>query len=239
MADGQLPGRHGASDRMFGETFDCLRSTRGIGRREKSSVICPVPLLVSMEALLVSTGVVALAEIGDKTQLLAMLLAARYRKPLPILAGILLATIANHALAAWVGALAAGWLGPDLLRWILGLLFLGMAAWCLIPDKADDGPKVAGKAGAFLATLIAFFLLEIGDKTQIATVALAARFHALVLVTIGTTLGMMLANAPAVFCGNLIASKVPMKLVHAIAAALFAILGLVTLTRMDFGLLPT
>ncbi len=200
---------------------------------------CPVPLLVSMEALLVSTGVVALAEIGDKTQLLAMLLAARYRKPLPILAGILIATLANHALAAWAGSLAAAWLGPDLLRWILGLLFVGMAAWCLIPDKVDDGPKTIGKAGAFATTLIAFFLLEIGDKTQLATVALAARFQTLAMVTIGTTLGMMLANAPAVFCGDLIARKVPMKLVHAIAAALFAILGLMTLIRMDFGLLPS
>lgn len=192
-----------------------------------------------MEALLVSTGVVALAEIGDKTQLLAMLLAARYRKPLPILAGILLATLLNHALAAWVGALAASWLGPDLMRWILGLLFLGMAAWCLIPDKMDDSPKTIGRAGAFITTLIAFFLVEIGDKTQLATVTLAARFQTLVMVTIGTTLGMMLANGPAVFCGELIARKVPMKLVHAIAAALFAILGLMTLTRMDFGLLPT
>lgn len=192
-----------------------------------------------MEALLVSTGVVAIAEIGDKTQLLAMLLAARYRKPLPILFGILIATLANHTLAAWAGALAAGWLGPDLLRWILGLMFLGMAGWCLIPDKAEDGPKVVGKAGAFVATLIAFFLLEIGDKTQLATVALAARFQTLAMVTIGTTLGMMLANAPAVFCGEWIARKAPMKLVHAIAAALFAILGLMTLTRMDFGLMPT
>ncbi len=200
---------------------------------------CPVPLLVSMEALLVSTGVVALAEIGDKTQLLAMLLAARYRKPLPILAGILIATLANHALAAWAGSLAAAWLGPDLLRWILGLLFVGMAAWCLIPDKVDDGPKATEKAGAFVTTLIAFFLLEIGDKTQLATVALAARFQTLAMVTIGTTLGMMLANAPAVFCGDLIARKVPMKRVHAIAAALFAILGLMTLIRMDFGLLPS
>jgi putative Ca2+/H+ antiporter (TMEM165/GDT1 family) len=190
-----------------------------------------------VNALLVSFVAVAIAEIGDKTQLLAMLLAARYRKPLPILAGILIATLANHALAAWAGALAAGWLGPDLLRWILGALFLGMAGWCLIPDKADDGPKMIGKAGAFVTTLIAFFLLEIGDKTQLATVALAARFQTLVMVTIGTTLGMMLANAPAVFCGNLIARKVPMKLVHAIAAALFAILGLMTLLRWDFGLL--
>lgn len=190
-----------------------------------------------MEALLVSTGVVAIAEIGDKTQLLAMILAARYRKPVPILFGILFATIANHALAAWAGAFAAAWLGPDLMRWLLGLMFLGMAVWCLIPDKADEAPKAVNQAGAFLATLVAFFLLEIGDKTQLATVALAARFQTLVTVTIGTTIGMMLANAPAVFCGDLIARKAPMKLVHAIAAALFAILGVLTLTRMDFGLL--
>jgi len=198
---------------------------------------CPVPPRSLMEALLVSTGVVAIAEIGDKTQLLAMLLAARYRKPIPILFGIFFATIANHALAAWAGALAASWLGPDLLRWILGGLFLAMAGWCLIPDKADDAPKAVGKAGAFVATLIAFFLLEIGDKTQLATVVLAAKFQALVLVTIGTTLGMMLANAPAVFCGDLIARKAPMRLVHAVAAALFAILGLMSLTGMDFGFL--
>lgn len=190
-----------------------------------------------MEALLVSTGIVAIAEIGDKTQLLALLLAARYRKPVPILFGILFATIANHALAAWAGALAADWLGPDLMRWILGLMFLAMAGWCLIPDKADDAPKALSQAGAFLATLVAFFLLEIGDKTQLATVALAARFKALVLVTMGTTLGMMLANAPAVLFGDIIARKAPLKLIRSIAAASFGILGLMTLLRWDFGLL--
>jgi putative Ca2+/H+ antiporter (TMEM165/GDT1 family) len=191
-----------------------------------------------MDAILVSTGIVAIAEIGDKTQLLAMILAARYRRPVPILFGILFATLANHLLAAWAGALAAGWLGPDLMRWILGGLFLAMAGWCLIPDKADDAPQNLRRAGAFVATLVAFFLVEIGDKTQVATVALAAKFNALVLVTLGTTLGMMLANAPAVFCGDLIARKVPMKLVHGIAAALFVALGVLTLLRMDFGLLP-
>lgn len=192
-----------------------------------------------MEALLVSTGIVAIAEIGDKTQLLAMILAARYRKPVPILLGILCATLANHALAAWAGALAAHWLGPDWMRWILGVLFLAMAVWCLIPDKVEDAPKSLGHAGAFFATLVAFFLVEIGDKTQIATVALAARFQSLLLVTAGTTLGMMLANAPAVFCGDLIARKAPMKLVHSIAAGLFAVLGIMTLMRWDFGLLPS
>src|SRR5438552_274385 len=133
------------------------------------------PCDVFMEAFLVSAGLVAIAEIGDKTQLLAMILATRYRKPVPIILGILVATLANHALAAWAGAAAAGWLGAATMRWIVGALFLAMAGWCLIPDKADEGPKAASHAGAFLATTIAFFLVEIGDKTQIATVALAAR----------------------------------------------------------------
>lgn len=190
-----------------------------------------------MEPLLVSTGAVAIAEIGDKTQLLVLILAARYRRPLPIVLGILVATLANHGLAAWLGALAADWLGPDLLRWILGATFIAMAGWCLIPDKAEDAPKAVGHAGALVATLIAFFLLEIGDKTQLATVALAARFRDLILVTAGTTLGMMLVNVPAVLCGDGIARMVPLKLIHGIAAGVFAILGVMTLTRMDFGLL--
>jgi putative Ca2+/H+ antiporter (TMEM165/GDT1 family) len=191
-----------------------------------------------MEPLFVSTGVVAVAEIGDKTQLLALVLAARYRKPLPIILGILVATLANHGLAAWLGALVAGWFGADVMRWILGVGFLAMAGWCLIPDKAEAAPTALGKAGAFTATLVAFFLLEIGDKTQIATVALAARFHDLVLVTAGTTLGMMLVNVPAVLCGEGIARVAPMKLIHTLAAASFAVLGTMTLLRMDFGLLP-
>ena len=192
-----------------------------------------------MEPLLVSTGVVALAEIGDKTQLLALILAARYRKPLPIAFGILIATLVNHGLAAWLGALAAGWLGADAMRWILGLGFVIMAGWCLIPDKAETGPQAAARAGAFLATLIAFFLVEIGDKTQIATVALAARFHNILLVTAGTTLGMMLVNVPAVLCGDRIARVVPLKPIRIAAAALFAILGAMALLRLDFGLLGT
>jgi Ca2+/H+ antiporter, TMEM165/GDT1 family len=199
----------------------------------------PVPPDGSMEALLVSTGVVALAEIGDKTQLLALVLAARYRKPLPIALGILIATLVNHGLAAWLGALAAGWLGPDAMRWILGLGFLAMAGWCLMPDQAEDGPQAAAKAGAFLATLVAFFLVEIGDKTQIATVALAARFSDLLLVTGGTTLGMMLVNVPAVLCGDGIARLAPLKLIRIAAATLFAILGAMALLRLDFGLLGT
>ena len=136
-----------------------------------------------MEAFFVSTALVAVAEIGDKTQLLALMLAARYRKPLPIILGILCATLANHALAAWIGAEVAAWVGPETMRWILAVTFIVMAGWCLIPDKADEGPQAARKAGAFLATLVAFFLVEIGDKTQIATVALAARFESLTIVT--------------------------------------------------------
>ena len=197
----------------------------------------PVPPVGFMEPLLVSTGVVAIAEIGDKTQLLALILAARYRKPMPIMLGILIATLANHGLAAGLGALAAGWLGPDLLRWILGLGFIAMAGWCLVPDKAEDGPSAAAKAGAFIATLVAFFLVEIGDKTQIATVALAARFDNLMAVVAGTTLGMMLVNVPATLCGDGIARMAPLKLIRILAAALFAILGTMTLLRLDFGLL--
>ena len=192
-----------------------------------------------MQPLLVSTGIVALAEIGDKTQLLALVLAARYRRPLPIILGILAATLANHGLAASLGALVAGWLGPDLMRWILGASFLAMAAWSLIPDKPEEAPKGLARAGAFLATLVAFFVVEIGDKTQIATVALAARFHDLVLVTAGTTLGMLLANVPAVLCGDGIARVASLRAIRAVAAAGFAVLGAMTLARLDFGLLGT
>ena len=193
--------------------------------------------MAPMESLLVSTGIVALAEIGDKTQLLALILAARYRKPTAIAFGILLATLINHGLAAWLGALAASWLGPDTLRWILGVGFIAMAGWCLVPDKADEGPSATAKAGAFLATLVSFFLVEIGDKTQIATVALAARFDNLPLVIAGTTLGMMLVNVPAVLCGEGIARLAPLKLIRSLAAALFVVLGIMTLLRLDFGLL--
>jgi len=179
-----------------------------------------------MEAFFVSAAVVAVAEIGDKTQLLALMLAARYRKPVPIILGILLATLANHALAAWVGAEVAAWVGANTMRWILGTVFIVMAGWCLIPDKDDDGPQAARQAGAFLATLVAFFIVEIGDKTQIATVALAARFNSLVLVTAGTTIGMLLANAPVVLFGDAIAKRLPLKIVRAVAALLFLALGL-------------
>jgi len=182
-----------------------------------------------MDSFLVSTGVVAIAEIGDKTQLLALVLAARYRRPLPIILGILVATLANHALAAWAGGLAAAWIGPDALRWILGLLFVAMAAWCLIPDKEGGMPARAAGAGAFAATLVAFFLVEIGDKTQIATVALAARFEAVLLVTLGTTLGMLIANAPVVLFGEAIGKRLPLKAIRIVAALIFAVLGMIAL----------
>jgi putative Ca2+/H+ antiporter (TMEM165/GDT1 family) len=191
-----------------------------------------------MEALFVSTGIVAIAEIGDKTQLLALVLAARFRAPLPIILGILVATLANHALAAWVGLLAAQWIGGEWLRWILGLSFLAMAVWMLVPDKIDDDEAKESRFGPFLATVIAFFLLEMGDKTQVATIALSARFHDIVMVTMGTTLGMMLANVPAVVLGDVAATKLPLKLVHAVAAGIFAVLGVLALLNVGdaFGL---
>ena len=183
-----------------------------------------------MEAFLISTGIVALAEIGDKTQLLALVLAAKYKRPAPIILGILVATLLNHAVAGYVGAWVASAVGAELMRWILGLSFLAMAGWMLIPDKFDDedGPKPA-RYGVFLATFIAFFVVEIGDKTQIATVALAAKYSSLVAVVGGTTLGMMLANVPAVLLGEVAAKKLPMRLVHGTAAAIFALLGVLVL----------
>lgn len=184
-----------------------------------------------MEAFFVATGVVALAEMGDKTQLLALILAARFRKPWPIVAGILAATILNHALAGAVGNWVTHVLGPDILRWILGGSFIAMALWMLIPDKIDDGdvPK-SSHFGVFGTTVLAFFLAEMGDKTQIATVMLAARYvDAYVWVVMGTTLGMMLANAPVVWLGERIVKRVPIKLVHGISAAIFLVLGVVAL----------
>lgn len=178
-----------------------------------------------MEALLVSTGVVALAEIGDKTQLLALLLATRFRAPWPIVAGILVATIANHALASAVGSWIVQFVGPDAMRWILGISFLLMAGWTLIPDSAPDESAGFSRYGVFLATVIAFFLVEMGDKTQIATVALAAQFQSMVWVVLGTTLGMMLANVPVVFAGDAIIKRVPLAKVRYIAAASFVLLG--------------
>lgn len=185
-----------------------------------------------MESFFVSTGIVALAEIGDKTQLLSFLLAAKFRKPLPIVAAILVATLFNHAFAAAVGAWITTLLGPEVLRWILGISFLLMAGWTLIPDKLDENDTKLAKYGVFLTTLIAFFLAEMGDKTQVATIALAAKFHAFWPVLAGTTFGMMLANVPAVYCGNKLAGRMPVTLVHRIAAVIFAILGIATLLGM-------
>jgi len=183
-----------------------------------------------MEAFLVSTGVVALAEIGDKTQLLAFILAARFKKPAPIILGILCATLVNHGLAGAIGAWLTGAINPAALRWLLGSSFIGMAIWTMIPDKIEEEEShVATRLGVFGATLITFFLAEMGDKTQIATLALAAHYGTPVIVVLGTTLGMLLADVPAVFIGDRLASKIPMKLVHSIAAGVFAVLGLATL----------
>lgn len=182
-----------------------------------------------MEAFLISTGIVALAEIGDKTQLLSFILAAKFRKPWPICAGILVATLFNHAFAGAVGTWITALVGPELLRWILGLSFIAMAGWMLIPDRFDEKDAALAKAGVFGTTLIAFFIAEMGDKTQIATVALAAQYQLFTVVVLGTTLGMMIANVPAVLLGDRIAHRMPVKLVHRIAAAIFLLLGLATL----------
>ena len=183
-----------------------------------------------MESLLVSTGVVALAEIGDKTQLLAFILAARFKKPLPIILGILCATVINHGLAGALGAWITNALSPQILRWVLGASFIAMAAWTLIPDKIEEEEtRIASRLGVFGATFITFFLAEMGDKTQVATIAMAAHYANPVMVVVGTTLGMLIADVPAVFVGDRLAGRIPMKLVHGIAAAVFAALGVATL----------
>jgi len=183
-----------------------------------------------LEALIISVGVVALAEIGDKTQLLALILAARFKRPVPIIAGILCATLFNHALAGALGAWITTVVSPNVLRWVLGLSFIGMALWTLIPDEIEkDESDVARRFGVFGATLITFFLVEIGDKTQIATIALAAHYGTPVLVVAGTTLGMLLADVPAVIVGDKLSARIPMRLVHSVAAAIFLLLGVVTL----------
>ncbi|MBT2185727.1 TMEM165/GDT1 family protein [Sphingobium nicotianae] len=179
-----------------------------------------------MEALLTSTAVVALAEIGDKTQLLAILLATRFRKPVPIILGILVATLANHACAAFLGARVASLLQSAWFSYAIAASFLAMGVWTLIPDKIDDLEDKPARFGAFLTTVIAFFLVEMGDKTQIATVALGARFQDVTMVTMGTTFGMMLANVPAVFFGHELIKRVPLKMVRIIAAILFAVIGI-------------
>ena len=187
-----------------------------------------------MEALLISTGVVALAEIGDKTQLLAFILAARFKKPAPIIAGILCATLVNHGLAGALGAWIMSVTSPEAMRWVLGLSFIGMAVWTLIPDRIEEKEtQTARQMGVFGATLVTFFLAEMGDKTQIATIALAAHYGAPLLVVIGTTAGMLIADVPAVFIGNRFAQKISMRLVHAIAAGIFAVMGLLALFQVE------
>ncbi len=189
-----------------------------------------------MTAWLVSIGVVALAEIADKTQLLALVLAARFRKPWPIILGIFCATLANHFLAGAAGTFITRAIGADTMRWVLGVSFLAMAVWTLIPDKYDATKEHGTRFGVFGTTLIAFFLVEMGDKTQIATVALAAKYDALVSVVMGTTIGMMIANVPAVLLGSVAAEKLPVRVVHGIAATIFAVLGIALLTGFDLGL---
>ena len=180
-----------------------------------------------MQALLVSIGVVALAEIGDKTQLLTLVLAARHRKPWPIVAGIFVATLVNHAIAGAVGAWLTRYVGEQAMRWILALSFIAMAAWMLVPDKLDEDVGASRNGGGvFLSTALLFFVVEIGDKTQVATVALAARFDSLAAVVLGTTIGMMLANAPVAFMGDKLAKRLPVKIVHRVAAAIFLALGI-------------
>lgn len=217
-----------------GETFDHDASAWAGGRVVMGIHLGPG---VVMEALLVSTGVVALAEIGDKTQLLAFLLAARFKRPWPIVAGIFVATLLNHGLAGALGAWITTVLGPEVLRWVLGLSFIAMAAWMLVPDRIEeDEARLALRFGVFGATLATFFIAEMGDKTQVATVALAAHYAMPVTVVIGTTVGMLLANVPAVLLGDRLAGRIPMRLVHGLAAAIFALLGVATL--LGLGELP-
>jgi putative Ca2+/H+ antiporter (TMEM165/GDT1 family) len=189
---------------------------------------------VDFHSILVSTGIVTLAEMGDKTQLLAFLLAAKYKKPVPIILGILFATILNHGLAGIVGAWVTQVLSPEVLRWVLGSSFIAMALWTLVPDKIDDDEASFGvKSGVFITTLFTFFLAEMGDKTQVATIAMAAHYPSPLMVVIGTTLGMMLADVPAVFLGNSFAKKLPLKLIHGIAAAIFFVMGVLVLLKID------
>lgn len=185
-----------------------------------------------MEAFFVSMAVVALGEIGDKTQLLALVLAARFKKPAAIIAGILVATLFNHTLAGSLGAWIAAHLAPDVLRWLVGLSFIAIALWALVPDKLDENPATRGHAGVFLVTVTTFFLAEMGDKTQLATVALAARFPDLAAVVAGTTLGMLVADVPAVFVADRFGSRIPLRWVRRAAAAVFAALGAATLLGM-------
>ena len=216
-----------------GETFD-RGAPAGLATFRGHWLFFAGPRSLCLEAFLVSTGIVALAEIGDKTQLLALCLAARFRKPWPIVWGILIATLANHGLAAAVGQWVTVYVGPDVMRWILGLSFIAMALWMLVPDELDaDAAPVGRTLGVFGATLVAFFLAEMGDKTQVATVALAAQFGSYFWVVAGTTLGMLLANVPVVFFGDRITAWIPTRVVHGTAAATFIVLGVLAL--IGFG----
>jgi Ca2+/H+ antiporter, TMEM165/GDT1 family len=189
----------------------------------------------SMEAFLVSTGAVALAELGDKTQLLALLLAARFRAPLPVIAGIVTAVLANHLLAGAVGTLLASQLAPALLRWLLVASFVATAVWMLVPDKEPAAGERPGRFGAYGTTAVTFFLVEMGDKTQIATLALAARYHTLVPVVAGTTLGMLLADVPTVLLGRVVAQRIPVRLMQRIGAAVFVVLAVLALLQLRSG----
>jgi Ca2+/H+ antiporter, TMEM165/GDT1 family len=182
-----------------------------------------------MEAMLVSAGVVALAEIGDKTQLLALVLAARFRAPIPVILGILTATLVNHLAAGAVGTLLAAYISPTIMRWALALSFFGTALWMFIPDREPDGSSKPSRFGAYGTTVVSFFLAEIGDKTQLATVALAAKYQELIPVVAGTTLGMLIADVPAVFLGKVAAERLPIKLMNRLAAVAFVALGILVL----------
>ena len=185
-----------------------------------------------MEAFLVSAGAVALAELGDKTQLLALVLAARFRAPVPVIAGIATAVLANHLMAGAVGTLLASFLSPAVLRWLLAASFVVTAIWMLVPDKEPVGEARTARYGAYGTTVLTFFLVEMGDKTQIATVALAAKYHALVPVVAGTTLGMLIADVPAVLLGRAVAERIPLKLVHRLAAAVFVVLAVLAVLQL-------
>ena len=190
---------------------------------------------MSLEPLVVSTAIVAAAEMGDKTQLLSFVLAAKLKRPLPIVLGILVATLANHFLAGWIGAWLATLVSPTTLRWVIAASFVAFGLWTLKPDELEDDRKLAG-SGVFLTTLLAFFVVEMGDKTQLATIALAARYRALALVVSGTTIGMMLANVPAVYLGEALAHRVNLQWMRWIAALLFVVLGILTFFAGDDAL---
>jgi Ca2+/H+ antiporter, TMEM165/GDT1 family len=209
----------------IGETGDAASSAHGRGGGHLHRRVMPRPRTVPLEAFLISTGLVAVAEIGDKTQLLAIVLAARFRKPVPIILGILVATILNHGAAAALGFLVGKWLAGPTFQLLVGAGFVAMALWALVPDKEDEASGARTAGGVFLTTLVAFFLVEIGDKTQVATTLLAARFHDIALVASGTTFGMMIANIPAVLLGEAATKVVPLRYVRIAAAAVFGLIG--------------